>query len=254
MTTTHLAVTITTPQLQQQAKALAKQLHLPFTTEDSAEFNYLLVITPDYLGLQKTGEKFHPLYVDFLSGKMIYRYQHASLKREALARALGLKGNTTPKIIDATGGLGRDSFILACLGFNVQILERSPIIFALLQDGIARAAKDNTMATIIKRLHIIQENAIFWLPSLTSNERPDMIYLDPMFPERTKSALVKKEMRIFHDIVGDDLDADRLLTTALSCATQRVVVKRPRYAKSLSNIAPSFTLAGSSSRFDVYIL
>ncbi len=80
-----------------------------------------------------------------------------------------------------------------------------------------------------------------------------MIYLDPMFPERKKSALSKLDMRIFHDIVGDDQDADTLLKTALSCATKRVVVKRPRLGAVLAGIKPHHSLVGKSSRFDVYI-
>ena len=105
----------------------------------------------------------------------------------------------------------------------------------------------------MQRLHLIQSDAIFYLKNLEISARPDIIYLDPMFPERSKTALVKKEMRIFQDIVGDDNDADLLLKTALACASQRVVVKRPRLAKPLADIEPNNYLKGSSSRFDVYI-
>lgn len=189
--------------------------------------------------------------IDFLSKAMKYRRQQASLRREALARALGLKAKSKPSIVDATAGLAQDSFILACLGFKVTLLERSPIIYALLMDGMKRAEQDATVAPIIQRMHLLHVDAINWLKKTIP---PDIVYLDPMFPLRKKTALPKKEMRLFHTIVGNDLDADLLLTTALTCAAQRVVVKRPRLAQTLADIAPTFSLKGSSSRFDIYIL
>lgn len=239
--------------LYPKAQALAEQLHLPFV-QDTLGYDYLLTLTPNYLGILKTNSKSLPLYIDFLSGKMTYRRQHASLRNEALARALGLKHDSSPKIIDATAGLARDSFILAGLGFDVHLLERSPIICALLEDGIQRAEQNAHVAPIVRRLHLIQTDAVLWLQKLADAENPDIIYIDPMFPERQKSAAVKKEMRIFHDIVGEDLDANELLQTALTCALKRVVVKRPRLAEPLQGPAPSFEIKGSSCRFDIYLL
>ncbi len=213
---------------------------------------YELVMTDDRLGLQNTDEKSLPLVIDFVAGKMHYRRQQLSLRKEALARALGLKSNKQPTIIDATAGLARDSFVIAALGFHVQLIERSPTIHALVSDGIRRALLNPETASIAQRMHLIQADAITYLQNL--KEKPNLIYLDPMFPERKKSALSKKDMRIFHDVVGDDLDADGLLQAALACATDRVVVKRPRLAVELAGIKPSFTLEGSSSRFDIYLI
>jgi 16S rRNA (guanine1516-N2)-methyltransferase len=235
-----------------QAKALAEQLHLSFA-DDVNSADYSLLLTPDSICLQKNGSKSLPLKIDFLAGKTAYRREHTSLKREALARAMGLKNNTTPKIVDATAGLGRDSFILAGLGFDVMMLERSPIIQTLLSDGIQRALNDPIVGSIARHLQLISTDAIHWLKTLPKTERPDIIYLDPMFPSRTKSALAKKDMQIFHDIVGEDPDADKLLPLALTCATKRVVVKRPRLAMHLANLAPSFSQTGSSCRFDIYL-
>lgn len=249
----NIAIFTEIPALLPQAQLLAKKLDLPLVT-DPADNEYFLVLTPDYLGLQKTGEKSLPLHIDFLSGKMAYRRQHASLRGETLARAMGLKKNISTRIVDATAGLARDSFILAALGFEIELLERSPLVHALLEDAIQRAALDPKVAPVMQRMHLHQTDAISWLQQLEKNNYPDIIYLDPMFPERSKSALVKKDMRIFHDIIGEDMDADTLLKTALTCATRRVVVKRPRLADYLANIAPAFSQTGSSSRFDVYIL
>ncbi len=241
-----------TPTLLSEAKALAAELQLPYSNSIE-QTGYSLILTPDHLCLQHNTSKSLPLKIDFLAGKSAYRRQHASLKREALARAMGLKNNTHPKIVDATAGLGRDSFILAGLGFEVTMLERSPIIQALLADGIRRAIADPIVSNIAKRLHLISTDAKTWLTELPATERPEIIYIDPMFPTRTKSALVKKDMQIFHDIVGEDPDADSLLPLALTCATKRVVVKRPRLAPHLANMTPSFSQTGTSCRFDVYL-
>lgn len=245
-------VVTNTPALQAEALALAKQLHLAYSN-DTIQTDYSLTLTSEGLCLQQNTTKSLPLKIDFLSGKAAYRRQHTSLKREALARAMGLKNNTQPTIVDATAGLGRDSYILAGLGFDVIMLERSPIIQALLADGIKRATADPIASNTAKRLHLITMDAKQWLAELPEAERPDIIYLDPMFPARTKSALVKKDMQIFHDIVGEDPDADNLLPLALTCATKRVVVKRPRLAPHLATITPSFSQTGSSCRFDVYL-
>jgi 16S rRNA (guanine1516-N2)-methyltransferase len=249
MTKKTIAVSFTAEEQQKQAEILANELNLPFVTSASHE-DYQLIVTPFYLGLKKKDSPSNPLYVEFLSPQMQFRQRNVTLKNENLIRALGLKKNQQPKIIDATGGLGRDSFIIASCGFEVTILERSPIIHALLRDGIERAKQK---ISALNRLHLVQADAINWLRLARDQNQPDIIYLDPMFPERKKSALPKKEMLIFHDIVGDDLDSSALLTAALACAKQRVVVKRARLAPYLSEKIPAYSLKGTSCRFDIYL-
>ncbi len=247
-----IAILPTSPSLEQTARAVANQLNLPLILHPTEQYDYLFLITPDYVALQKNHDKKSlPVYINFLSKKFQYRKKNSSTLKENLVRALGLKKNQTATIIDATGGLAQDSFVLAHLGFEVKLLERSSLIHALLQDGIHRGLKELTIAPMIKRLHLIHADAIKWLKN---REKIEYIYLDPMFPERKKSALVKKEMQFFQDIIGDDHDADLLLKTALACATKRVVVKRPRLAPLLIETpAPHFQLKGKSIRFDVYL-
>lgn len=248
MFTKNIAIYPTQSNLRNTAEELAQELNLPLVLHPDETYPYLLMLTPDYLGLQKTTGHAKPLIIDFFSKNLQYRIKNTSIKKEDLARAMGLKGQTHPKIIDTTGGLACDSFIIASLGFHIEILERSPIIHALLKNALERA-KDHP---VIHRLHLQHTDAITWLKQ---TEKPDIIYLDPMFPERKKTALSKQNMLIFHDIVGDDADASALLTTALSCATRRVVVKRPRLAAIIPAArVPSFSLKGSSSRFDVYLI
>jgi 16S rRNA (guanine1516-N2)-methyltransferase len=224
-------------------------------TDQTNKHEYQLIVTPDYTGLQQTDDPTSPpFYIDFLSGKMGYRSQHASLRKELLARTIGFSPRVNPTIIDATAGLGRDSFILASLGFHVTMIERSPLLFALLQDALNRAHQDHRIAPIAARLKLIHADAKEWLPTHAAQYQPQVIYLDPMFPERKKSAAVKKEMVILQDILGKDMDAEPLFEAAFSCATHRVVVKRPRLAATITALAPSFSMTGKSSRFDIYLV
>src|SRR5690606_5526316 len=103
------------------------------------------------------------------------------------------------KILDATAGWGRDSFILASLGFEVTMIERSPIVAVLLKDALKRAANNEAC----KRMHLIQDDAVHYLQPLAEKNRPDVIYLDPMFPARKKSALVKKEMALLQTLLDE---------------------------------------------------
>ena len=131
------------------------------------------------------------------------------------------------------------------------LIERQPLIAALLEGGLARALKDPEVGPIAAQMCLLQGNAIA-LMSAWSGEAPQVIYLDPMFPHRDKTALVKKEMRLFRPLVGDDQDAPALLAAALALASHRVVVKRPRKAPPIEGLKPSYALEGKSSRYDIY--
>jgi 16S rRNA (guanine1516-N2)-methyltransferase len=248
---TSIAVFTNEPDLIGKAQALAEQLRLPFVDTDAADCDYLLLVTSDFIGLKAPGGKSGLFHIDFLSAATRYRQKNISIRNENLAKALGLKNHKPDKIIDATAGLGRDSFIIASLGIAVDMIERSPIIQVLLTDAMERAARDEKILPVIQRMHLLAGNAVDLLPALP---RADVIYLDPMFPRRTKSALVKKEMQIFHDVIGQDVDADQLLKVALTCAVKRVVVKRPKLAPDLADLPPNYSVKGKSSRFDIYLI
>jgi len=132
-----------------------------------------------------------------------------------------------------------------------------PAVRALLEDGMRRAqqhaaSEDPDLLEILARMEVQKGDSRSYLSELSDAEMPDVIYLDPMFPERTKSAAVKKEMQVFHALVGTDPDADELLPLALEKARYRVVVKRPRIAPSLTGPEPSHVLEGKSNRYDIY--
>lgn len=236
------------PEFLGGAVALADALGLPQTGE--AEF--ALQLGAGGWQLQELGEDASgPVRVDFLEGAVAHRRQHGGGTGQMIAKAVGIQSGVRPVVLDATAGLGRDAFLLAQLGCRVTLIERHPLIGALLADGLGRALLDGEVGPIIERMDLRLGNAIELIRDWSA-EPPQVIYLDPMFPHREKTSLVKKEMRVFRPLVGDDDDAAQLLEAALALATHRVVVKRPRKAPSVSGTAPGYVLEGKSSRYDIY--
>jgi 16S rRNA (guanine1516-N2)-methyltransferase len=230
---------------------LAKRLGL-LTVDLGSDFpGYRLTLTTERIELQPPpAYGFSPLDVSFNEGHAAHRLRFGGGRGQSIARACGLKSGNTPSVLDLTAGLGRDAFVLASLGCAVTLVERNPIIAVLLEDGLGRAIDDPEIgAWVSERLHLVQSEAMTYLRSCPE---ADVIYLDPMFPERRKSARVKKEMQIFHDIVGDDEDATTLLETARGMARQRVVVKRPRLAEPLGDQKPPACVTGKTTRYDIY--
>jgi len=250
-----IAVCPSAAALYDKASSLCRKLSIPLVQGETEEYEFLLIYSAEGLALKQTGKKSPGLIrVNFTSPTMTYRLKHGGGRSQALARAVGLKKGWEPTVIDATAGLGRDGFILAYLGCHVHMLERSQILAVLLEDGLQRAEQSEQIAAIIKkRLLFNQTDSKIFLQKLEQENYPDVIYLDPMYPERTKSSLVKKEMRILRKLAGEDQDAAGLLSIALDCARNRVVVKRPRQAQTLTSMKPSHQITGKTSRFDVYL-
>ena len=204
------------------------------------------------LQLRKTDDpQLGPVYVDFLAATLEYRRKFGGGRSEAIAKAVGIKKGVTLNVVDVTAGLGRDAFILASLGCRVHMIERVEMIAALLEDGLERAAEDPQIGEWVrKRLSLSHQDSIKSFKTLPFV--PDVIYLDPMFPPKTKSALSKKEMEVFKLLVGPDEDADELLDVALGHAKNRVVVKRPSHAGFLADRKPDTSIKTPKHRFDVY--
>lgn len=244
-----------------QADSLALAMTLPCQQVEDLScfpFDYVLLFNADGLSIQPCGKHpTGPVSVDFVGGSVGHRRQFGGGLGQMIAKACGVVKGIRPRIADVTAGLGRDAFVLASLGCTVELVERSSIIHCLLEDGMRRAAQHEAVLPILARMQLQQGQATEWLAdTLLRSEtlRPQVVYLDPMFPHREKSALVKKEMLVFRDLVGADEDADALLDAALAAAKCRVVVKRPRKAPFLMQRTPSYTLQGKSSRFDIYAL
>ncbi len=192
------------------------------------------------------------LRVDFVSGAVAHRLRFGGGRGQALARAMGLRAGKTPMIVDATAGLGRDAFVLASLGAQVVLIERSERMHTLLVQGMERAAKEGgELREIIGRMTLLKGDAKDLLPELTG----EAVLIDPMHPPRDNSALVKRELRQVREIVGTDDDAADLVRVALNNARNRVVLKWPSKAAPISGVRPcSHKIFGKSIRYDVFMV
>ncbi|HKY69778.1 MAG TPA: class I SAM-dependent methyltransferase [Gammaproteobacteria bacterium] len=191
------------------------------------------------------------LIVDFTKGRLGYRCHPKRAHHEPLAKAIGLKPNYYPTIIDTTAGLGQDAFILASLGCAVFCLEREHKVATVLKNAISHAQLNETLAPIAKRIHCIEGDSIDYLANLKPLEYPDVIYCDPMFEPRSKSAKVKKGMQWLQATVPFTRDAKTLGMLALEIAKDRVIIKRHRKAPNLLG-TPTFSIEGRQCRFDIY--
>lgn len=190
-----------------------------------------------------------PICVDFASDAAAYRLQSGG---ELIVKAVKGRSKNSLRVIDATAGLGRDSFVLAAHGLQVVSIERNAVVAALLSDGLQRAMQ-SPVADIAARIRLIRTDALSYLKNISPDQQPDVIYLDPMFAHAEKAALVKKEMRLFRQLLGDDVcDEAELLSAARGAAKLRVVVKRAIKAPCLAGAEPAYALSGKAIRFDVY--
>lgn len=259
-----LAVLCNDPDRFAQAEQLSVRLQLPLlcdqTAESIADYGFVVMFSPSGIALQQTGRKAPgPIIAEFTEGAVDHRRKFGGGKGQMIAKAVGVKAGVYPRVLDATAGMGKDSFVLASLGCELTMIERSPVVHVLLQDGLQRALEfareqDAELLQVIHRMQLVGHDSLTYFGSLRFEQFPDVIYLDPMFPERQKTADVKKEMAAFHSVVGKDEDADALLPLALTHVNYRVVVKRPRKAPFLNNQTPSYQLEGKSSRFDIYTI
>jgi 16S rRNA (guanine1516-N2)-methyltransferase len=249
----------------QRTAALAEQLQLPFFAEpvcvnlqaslpaEQQSFDLLLHYVDQTLYLHAMrGAQQQSICVDFSDASFLWRQKQA-LASESVVKAVGGKKALNLNIVDATAGLGQDSFILALFGFNVHLIEASPVVHALLADGLLRAMESGEPALLAaaNRIQLSLGDSRLLLPKL---EGVDIICLDPMFPERRKSAQVKKSMQVLQQLLGHDDEPVGLLEVCLLKASRRVVVKRPRHSNWLDASKPSLEITGKSSRFDIYLL
>ena len=191
------------------------------------------------------------LKCSFIEGPILHRLKYGKGRGQNLAKAIGMKFNKNRTIVDATAGLGYDAFILASLGANVILIERSKIMFNLLQEALTEAQNfGGDISAIIKRMDLIYGDSKDILPKL----KPEVISIDTMYKERKKSALVKNSMRLVREVVGSDPDYLELIDVALNQASNRVVIKLPRYSDENNNYKPySHQILGKSIRYDVHM-
>lgn len=189
-------------------------------------------------------------WVDLISGKLRWRIEHPGLEAVCKACLKLTDLSHAPVVFDATAGLGRDSLVLASRGGVVTSFERNAVSYLLLWDALRRAEAEGCYKFALPKLYFGQVQALS-----ADLPRPDVIYYDPMFPSRSKSAQVKKDMQIFHQAVGFDEDTLSCAKELLRLCTQRLVVKRPNDAQPLDLGTPPgsvWSISGGSCRFDCY--
>ena len=204
------------------------------------------------LSLMRDGMELRP---DF--AEMLPRIKQGALQREMLVKAARVKGVEAPRAVDATAGLGEDSLLLAAAGFTVTLCEADPVIAALLEDALARASAHEVLGPIVERMHLVVGDSRITLEraGASTGTQPDVVYLDPMFPGRTKSAAVKKKFQIIHGLERptDPLDEESLLQAALAANPRKVVIKRPVKGPYLAGVKPSHAIAGKAVRYDCIV-
>lgn len=228
-------------------------IDLPVNTNlgEDCEFDFLIAYRDHRLVLQSIREgQRGELCVDFDDARLNYRAK-SSIRNQNIVKALGVKGGQRPTVLDATAGLGKDAFLMASLGCTVTLLERSALIHALLADGLNRAGYygDDTGA-VLQRMNLQRGDL---LEFEAGSRQFDVVYLDPMFPERRKRAKVKKDMAMLQNLLGHQTDGEKLLEAAKRLAKKRVVVKRAKLSPQLGSAKPDIEFKGSSSRYDVYL-
>ncbi len=229
------AIGFSSPNLLDDAHAIAAQYGFIIDNQVLPR----LSITDDKLVLLSAN--FLPLFVDFKSALQ----RHQSGKKQGVVQAC--KPATAVKILDLTAGWGRDAGVLASFGATVLMLEKQPVMAALLNDGVKRALLDAPQLA----LDLMHTDALLYLDALSEDQCPDVIYIDPMHPERQKAALVKKDMQMLQQLFGADDNVQQLIQLALSKTKKRVVVKWPQRCAAV--LKPTMSVPGKTVRFDIYL-
>lgn len=235
-----------------EAQALAEKLGADITYDKREADSRSLALRFDENGLVLTGDGLE-LRGDL--SQMIRRLKPNNLNGELIVKAAKLKdAPERPIAVDATAGLGEDSLLLAAAGFSVMMFERDPIIAALLRDALRRAAEseDAVLKDAVQRMQLFEEDSLQALPRLS--ERPDIVVLDPMFPERQKSALVKKKFQLLHKIERPCADGDEMLEAALAAFPRKILIKRPLKGPYLADRKPDYSLRGKAVRYDCIVV
>ncbi len=198
--------------------------------------------------------------------KMIPRIKRGVVGTELLVRAARLKDMSgTPTLIDATAGMGEDSLLLAAAGFNVILYEYNPVIAALLKDSLLRAARIPELADAVSRMSVAEGDSAEYMrtlrsaahedssPSSVNDRLPDVIYLDPMFPESGKNALIKKKFQLLRQLELPCSNEEELLEAAVAAGPHKIVIKRPIKGPYLAGRKPSYSIEGKAVRYDCLI-
>lgn len=226
-----------------EAIALAEKLNtevLEFLPEDRLS----VVFDEHGVSLVRNGLS---MQADF--SHMSERIRQGRLQQEMLVKASKFKGLEGPFYgIDATAGLGEDGMILAAAGIRMKLYEYNPVIAALLKDALRRAADNPALAFAVSNMTVIEGDSIraMWEYS----EPLDIILLDPMFPKREKSGLIKKKFQLLQQLEQPCSNEEDMLQAAISCRPRKILIKRPQKGPWLGNRKPDYSIEGKAIRYD----
>lgn len=238
----------------EQASLFSSEYNLPLIKKKNGSYELQLCYDEEKITLYDS-QLNTDIYVDFISGTSDHRRKFGGGRGQDIAKAVGLKHGKTPSVLDATAGLARDAFVLASMGCKITLIEQSPILFTLIHDGIKRAIQSKEITEIISNItNLANADSNLYLAHMEQSLKPDVIYIDPMFPERKKTALVKKDMQILQKLLSPADNTATLLETALKYTQNRVVVKRPSLAKPVSERMPDTFINGKKTRYDIYFV
>ena len=220
--------------------------------QDFSEFDFCLAVSHEGLILQEINSKL-TFSVNFSDSSIKYRVR--SNRSELLGRAIGIKSHHSKNVIDGTAGFGTDSFILVNLGCCVTLCERNLVIAEMLSHAIesARNNYEPWLAESACRMSLVPNDVRDVSHEILADA--DVIYLDPMFPEKKNNAASKKEIELLKSLQPKsvlDFEHEDLLEWALGQKVGRVVLKRPIRSKTVGKRSPSHQLFGKIIRYDVY--
>ena len=236
--------------LENESEKVAKQLGLHFmgnlkeiqkqykTNNVNLNNCYFFVVGKNKfylkLGLREINK---PIYCNFL------KWSKDTKKTNLIKSMRGVSKDCL--VVDATAGLGQDSLKLASLSGKIILLEKVPWIHALLKQGLNEPENQNSL---VSRMEAICVESKHYLSSL--KKKVDVIYLDTMFPNVSKSK-AKKEIQALRELTETEEDF-HLLNISLKVARERVIVKRHKNSNFLAGRKPTFSIKGQVVRYDVY--
>ena len=236
-----------TKECRSKAEELAQRLGVVFSENEPDRENLALFMEENGLSLRKNGMI---LKADLT--EMLPRLKQSNLEREMLVKAVRIKGKKNLSIIDATAGFGEDSVILAAAGHDITMFEYNPVIYELLSDALTRAKEDERLAKTVAAMHLFNEDSVSAMRKMKEEgSMVDVILLDPMFPERQKSASVKKKFQLIHELEAPCSNENDLLEAALSLNAGKIVIKRPAKGPFLGDCKPDYSVEGKAIRYDI---
>jgi len=239
----------------EQAKSFAQQHGFSFASQLPVATSVCFDLSLDTPRLCDNHLK-ECIHIDFTTGGLAHRLKFGGGKGQTIAKAIGITSKNKPHVMDATAGLGRDALVLANLGCKLTLVEQSPVLAFMLTTACQQAT-DNELfqQATAAGFEVFNADALRFIQQ-KKIATADVVYLDPMYPENKKSALVKKDMQILQKMLGHSTEEDitHLLKAALGFAQQRVVVKRPKSASPIDGPAPTLSLSSKKTRYDIYVI